>query len=203
MITLRSEYGSFLLGDFFILSPIEIPSYDEYLNNINAEQIVGLIELPAENFDSRNDPSVRLRSERDPSATSYHSQFLRLNTIDGTSWRNGGQNITWELSTDKAGFYRISFKYLQNTLKEMPVFREIKVNGKVPYLELAAYAFPYTENWLNRTLVNEEGEPLLVYLDAGTNTIELTSVLYPYRNAIEDIRSVMKAISELSLEVKN
>lgn len=202
IISLNSEYGRFLLGGFYLLSPEEIPAYSAYLANLQGEEIVGLIGLPAENFYSRNDPSVRLRSERDPSASSYHSQFLRLNTIDGTSWRNGGQSIAWKLETEEAGFYRISFKYLQNTLKEMPVFREIKVNGKVPYLELAAYAFPYTENWLNRTLVDEKGETLLIYLEEGINTIELTSVLYPYRNAIEDLRSVMNEISALALEVK-
>lgn len=201
-ITLRCGFGSFLLGDFFILVPEKIPSYQEYLESLEGEEFRGLLELPAENLYARNDPSLRLRSERDPSATSYHSQFLRLNAIDGASWRNGGQGISWRAVTEEAGLYRISFKYLQNTLKEMPVFREIKINGRVPYKELSAYAFPYTEVWLNRTLTGSEGEPLLVHLEKGENIIELTGVLYPYRNAVEALRSVMGEITELALEIK-
>lgn len=202
LITISGVSGTFLLGDFYIYAPLEIPTYQAYLQSHQSIEYSGLLELPSENYLSRNDPSLRLRSERDPSASSYHSQFLRLNAIDGASWRNGGQSVSWSVVTEEAGLYRISFKYLQNTLKEMPVFREIKINGQIPFKDLVSYAFPYTETWLNRTLVSSSGEPLLVYLEKGENIIEVTSVLYPYRNAVEAIKAVMAEITALALEVK-
>ena len=165
-ITLRCGFGSFLLGDFFILVPEKIPSYQEYLESLEGEEFRGLLELPAENLYARNDPSLRLRSERDPSATSYHSQFLRLNAIDGASWRNGGQGISWRAVTEEAGLYRISFKYLQNTLKEMPVFREIKINGRVPIRNFRPMLSLYG-GLAEQDAHGSEGEPLLVHLEKG------------------------------------
>jgi hypothetical protein len=87
-----------------------------------------------------------------------------------------------------SGYYHLSFKYRQYLIKDMSVFRKIKINGEVPYDFLESYAFPYTMSFINRTLVDENDEPLKVYLEAGVNTITIEAVNYPYRQTIETIQ---------------
>ena len=201
-ITIQCISGSFLLGNIYLSTPSKIASYQAYLSKHQVDKVNDYLEIAAEDINFRNDPSIRLRSERDPSATNYHTQYLMLNVIDGSSWRNGGQGISWVVDAPKSGLYQLSFKYLQNTLKNLPQFREIKINGEIPYQELACYAFPYTRNWINRTLSDNNGNPYLVYLNKGENEIEITSVSYPYRNLIENVRDIMNEISSFSLEIK-
>ena len=201
-ITIFAVSGNFYIADIMLKTPQRIQSYEEYRSRHAQAKVQGYIEIPVENFHGRNDPSIRLRSERDSSATSYHVRYQRLNVVDGVSWCNGGQEIEWSFPIERAGLYQLSFKYRQDHLKDMPVFRQIKINEQIPYDELTAYPFPYAAGWVNRTVTGPDGESRFVYLPAGENTISLTVVLYPYRHAIETIRVLMNEITDLSLAVK-
>ncbi|MBU1142217.1 MAG: hypothetical protein KKH92_01075, partial [Firmicutes bacterium] len=192
-----------LIGQAYFVKETVIPSYEQYLEQYpNANVIQDSITVSAREMASRNDPSIRLRPEQDPSNLYYNTQFLRLNTIFGDSWQNSGQAVTYEIETEEAGFYHLSFKYRQYLIKDMQVFRKIKINGEIPFDSLEAYPFPYTTSFINRTLVDSSNEPLKIYLEAGTNTITLEAVNYPYRQTLETIQYVMSEIQGLSLDIK-
>ncbi|MFH0767132.1 MAG: extracellular solute-binding protein [Bacillota bacterium] len=87
-------------------------------------------------------------------------------------------------------------------IKDMPVFRKIKIDGDVPFDLLESYAFPYTVSFSNRSLVDENNEFLKIYLGAGSHELSLEAVNYPYRQTIETIQYVMNEIQELSLSIK-
>lgn len=202
-ITLEHVSGEYLIGQVHFVQVDETPSYEAYLNQYpNATVINQLVQVSAKDLASRNDASIRLRAERDPSSLHYDTQFLKMNTIFGDSWQNGGQAVTYEIEVETAGFYHISFKYRQYMIKDMPVFRKIYVNGEVPFDLLESYAFPYTTSFMHRTLTDENNDALKIYLEAGTNTITLEAVLYPYRNTIESIKYIMSEIQDLALRIK-
>ncbi len=192
-----------LIGQFYFVKQEEIMTYEAYLNQHASASLVNTkIQVSARQMISRNDPSIRLRPEQDPSNLFYNTQFLRLNVIFGDSWQRAGQAVTYHVETETAGFYHLSFKYRQYLIKDMPVFRKIKINGEVPFDLLESYAFPYTTSFLNRTLMSPDEEPLLIYLNAGINEITLEAVNYPYRQVIEVLQYVMTQIQGLSLDVK-
>src|SRR5690606_11949339 len=120
-----------------------------------------------------------------PSHTYYDTQFLKLNVIFSESWQNGGQSVTYKVNAPFDGYYELSVKYRQNLMKDIPVFRKVKIDGKVPFDLLNAYAFPFTLSFVNRTLTDEDGKPLSIYLTKGDHEITFEAVLYPYRFAIE------------------
>ena len=153
-------------------------------------------------MDGRSEPSIRLRSEQDPSNIYYDTQHLELNTIFSESWQNGGQSVTYKFNVSETAMYKLSFKYRQNLVSDMPVFRQIKINGEVPFDLFESYAFPYTTGFLNRKVVDENNEDVLIYLEAGENEVTLEAVNYPYRTVIEKIREIMGEIQQLALEVK-
>jgi hypothetical protein len=203
IIQINYVNAQLLIGQAYFVKERIIPSYQEYLAQYpNTSVINDSITVSAREMLHRNDPSIRLRPEQDPSNLYYNTQFLRLNTIFGDSWQNSGQAVTYEIEAEEAGFYHLTFKYRQYLIKDMQVFRKIKINGEIPFDSLEAYPFPYTTSFLNRTLVDHTNEPLKIYLEKGSNTITLEAVNYPYRQTLETIQYVMSEIQGLSLDIK-
>jgi len=201
-ITIEYVNARLLIGAFHYVLNESIPTYEDYLLNNSGNLIDEKITIASRHMLHRNDPSIRLRPEQDPSNIYYNTQFLRLNVIFGDSWQNSGQSITYEVETEQAGYYHLSFKYRQYLIKDLPVFRKIKVNGEVPFDYLESYAFPYTTSFLNRTLVGSDGEPLMIYLESGKNEITLEAVNYVYREVVEVLQYTMNEIRNLALDVK-
>ncbi|MBI9009439.1 MAG: extracellular solute-binding protein [Tenericutes bacterium] len=193
--------GTILLGNLYIKSVESTKTYEEYLEDNVSEMASGLVIQGAENILFKTSPSITLDSERDPSATSYDTQYLRLNAVDGSSFEQGNDELIYELVVPETGYYNLALKYRQDYLMQMPVFREIKFDGVVPFTDMEAYAFPYTSTYENLVLNNGD-EDFLFYLTEGTHTVSLRVVLDPYRNAYENIVGVMDEINDLSLEIK-
>lgn len=201
-VTINCVGGDILLGKIFITAVSTIPSYEDYLSQNPAEMAsADTIVIGAEELLYKTNPSVTLASERDPSATSYDTQYLRLNSIDGYSFRSGNDEIFYQIEIEESGYYYLGFKYRQDYLMQMPVFREIKINGEVPFEEVAVYPFAYAPEYQNLILNNGE-EDFKFFLEEGTHLLSLRVVMEPYRNAYENILGVMNAINELSLEIK-
>ncbi len=202
-ITISFVNQEVLIGQVYYINNVSYQSYESYLDMYpNAEVIDDQIMISARNILYRNNPSIRLRTEQDPSNMYYDTQFLRLNVIFGDSWQNSGDKVTYEVEVEKSGFYHLSFKYRQYMIKDLPVYKKISIDGEVPFDLFESYAFPYTTNFINRTLTDENNEFIKVYLEAGTHEITLESVNYPYRDIIETVQYVMQNIQSLSLEIK-
>jgi len=203
VVTIETVDGLCLLGAVRYVMPEELPSYADYLAiHGDAPVIDENLKYSARGIYERSDPSIRLRTEQDPAALSYDTDTLRLNTVFGDSWRTGGQSISYDFTIPTTGYYHLSFKYRQYNLRDMPTFRDILIDGAIPFDELSTYAFPYTTNFLNRTLIDETGAPLKIYLTAGEHVVTFRAVAYPYRQAIETIQYLMNRIQTLALNVK-
>ncbi len=201
--TMRIECigGEILLGNIYIKSIVDVPNYEDYLIDNPSQMSDELVSQGAENILYKSNPSITLNSERDPSATSYDTQYLRLNSIDGYSFRQGNDEIIYNLQVPETGYYFLALKYRQDYLMQMPVFREIKIDGEVPFEEVAIYPFSYTSTYENIVL-NDGEENFKFYLTAGDHEVSFRVVLDPYRNAYENIIGVMNEINSLSLEIK-
>jgi hypothetical protein len=203
IVTIGYVNAEILIGQVFYVAEDSLPTYEEYLAVHGTSPVVDdEIIVSAREIASRNDPSIRLRAEQDPSNLYYDTQSLILNVIFGDTWQQGGQSLTYQVTVETSGYYRMSFKYRQYTMQDMATFREIRVDGEIPFDLLSCYAFPYTTQFVNRTLTDDSGQPLAVWLDAGVHTLTLTAVNYPYRTTVETLQYVMKKIQTLALNVK-
>ncbi|MGB0175388.1 MAG: hypothetical protein ACPF9F_03670, partial [Acholeplasmataceae bacterium] len=195
--------SSVLISEVKYVISHDIPNYDTYISSFDGATIIDdLLMVSARDMAERSDPSIRLRVEQDPSNMYYDTQQLKLNTIFGDSWENGGQSITYEIDVDTTGLYQLSFKYRQYLLKDMPVFRRIYINGEVPFDAFDTVAFPHTMSFINRTMTQSDGTPYYVHLESGVNTITLEAVSHPYKTAIETMKYIMNEIQSLALDIK-
>jgi hypothetical protein len=188
-VTLQFVNAPFLIGAIESIRYEQLPTYETYRSRQPDAPFVNELKMiSARSIVTRSDSSIRLRTEQDASAMAYDTQFLRLNTIFGDSWEKGGQSITYAINTPTRGFYQLSFKYRQYLLNDMLSHRRMLINGQVPFDAMEAFPFPYTMQFRNRTLKDEQGDAYWFYLPEGINTITLEAVNYPYRRAIETIQ---------------
>ncbi len=201
-IEIITRRGAIELGAVDIRVPSTPPTYEAYLNMHDGELMreVDLV-IGAEDMHAKTNPSTRLHSINDPSATRYDTRFRRLNALDGYSFRHGNNTITYQVDVPEAGFYHLGFKYQQNFLMQMPVFREIRINGEIPFEDAAMVPFNHSSTYTN-TLINRGEDPFKFYFEAGLNTVSIRVVLEPYRHAYENISVIMDEITDLSLEIK-
>ena len=202
-IELTHQRGAFVLAGVTLKTPRNLPTYEAYLaQHPNASLQTGTLTIVgAEELAGKTNPSTRLRSERDPAATRYDTRFLRLNAIDGFSVRQGNSTLTFEVEVPTAGFYHLGFRVRQNFLQQMPVFREISINGEVPFDAMRAVPFHYSTQFEN-VLIGDGETPYQFFLEAGVNTITLRTVMDPYREAFINILTMMEEITELSLDIR-
>lgn len=186
-----------------ILHPIvELIHYEDYIALFDHEinQVETLI-LEAEYYSQKSDPSIKLGFDSNPSSTPYSTYDRLLNIIDPSTFNAGGQSITYDFNINTAGYYQISLKYLQNILINLPVFRDISIDGDILFQELKDYVFNYDTKWQMETLGNDETN-YYFFFTAGTHSITLTASLDRNRPAIESLTSVMKQINQIAMEVK-
>ena len=199
-ITFRLKSGEVYVGQIRLSKPENLLNYDDYLELNQADLLGEEIMISASELKYKNTPSIRLRSETDPSALVYDTESMKLNAIDGYSYRNGNNEITYEINVTKTGYYYLGIKYRQDYLMQMPSFRELKIDGKIPFEEASMLTFHYTKDYQNQLFGNDE--PFMFYLEKGVHNISLRVVLEPYRDAYETLIGIMDDITDLSLEIK-
>jgi ABC-type glycerol-3-phosphate transport system substrate-binding protein len=195
--------GELYFGDVSITPPTYIPTYEEYLasNNYSEVEIEPLF-INATDYVEKNSSYVRLTAYGSPSVAPYDSVNKKLNTIDGNAWYKAGQEVTYNVVVEESGLYDLTFHYA-NFKPDFNVFRSIKVNGEIPYRELASYQFENTDNDFKNETLTSDGERLLVYLEAGSQGNDITiraehSELAMY---LKDIQLLIDHINQFALEI--
>lgn len=189
--TLRIGYvdQNLLIGKVTVRAPEELPTYAEVKAQYDAAgykeaSIAEPIKFQAEDAGRRNSSIIRRESESDPKCqpSSYSNRVL--NIIGGGRWSEGNQSLSWTFNVTEPGLYRINMKARQNYNEGMPSYRQIAIDGKVPFQELEEYAFPYQDGWEACTLKDNDGNPYLFYFDAGEHEITMTVKVGPIRDVV-------------------
>ena len=191
------QEGKVLLGALTLEAPCEIPSYE---GSEKAEGN-GLITIEAEDFYERNDSSIHATGEYSSKINPLNVKTTVLNLIDEHSFNEAGQTVTYKFDVVTAGYYYIGMNYRQSEKNDFPVFVDWRIDGEIPNEAFYSYAVEACNNFKTRTLKDENGEKLSVYLEPGEHTISLTISAENLRYALEKVDEIMSGISDLSLEV--
>ena len=97
-----------------------------------------------------------------------------LNVMGARRWKSGNQSITWKFNIEEDGLYKISMRLMQNYDDGLPSYRQIIIDGKIPFEELKAYKFEFVKDWREEILEDENGEPYLFYFTKGEHEITMT-----------------------------
>ena len=196
-VTVTLKEGTRLLGTFKLTAK---PQVEAYTGSERAEGD-GFIEIQAEDFTYRNASSIHATCEYDPNLYPYQAGNRIMNTVDSTSFSEGGQQISYQFTVEKEGNYYLAFHYSQSDKSDFPVFMNIRIDGELPNTEFENCAFAYKKDYNLYTLLDSEGNKISVPLGAGQHTISMQISMEPLRNALETIEQIMGKVNDLSLEV--
>ncbi len=201
-ITLTRIKGDFLLGDFTVIGTMEWPTYDAYLGAGQAADTETLITCETEIPAAKSSSSIQAGVSRDLYVTPFSIRIMKLNVLSGYSWSSERETVWYDVFVETAGFYQLTFKVLQNVIANSAVFRTLYVNGVIPFAEAATLGIGFSPKWQNYSPADPKGEPYLFWLEAGTNSIAIAVNLAPYRDTFYAVKSVLKSVNQLSLDIK-
>ena len=206
-IRLSYIFEPVMLGGIKFKPIQQYKSYSQYFDEITNKGI-GVAEykgedimFEAENYVvEKNDQMIRREENQDPAVSPISRGKRKLNIFGGWRWRKENQSATWEFEVPEDGLYNIGIKIEQTNGHGLPVYRRIEIDGKVPFVELNEYMFPYNIKWQMITLGNEDHD-YLFYLTKGTHTITMTSTMSTMSDLLIAIENSTKVLSKILQKV--
>ncbi|MDQ0875264.1 hypothetical protein QFZ77_003923 [Paenibacillus sp. V4I3] len=160
------------------------------------------IVIEAEQLLWKNDSSISLAYDNDIASTPSVRGHITYNVIDGSRWSSNNQEISWNIDVPETGYYKIAMRAEQSYVSNRSSFRQIKINGKVPFAELKAYRFMYASGWKGITLADDRDNPYEFYLEKGTNTISMRVTWAPLSSIASDLDHTIGELSKLSADLR-
>ena len=120
---------------------------------------------------------------------------IRINTIGGDRWQMPGQWLSWKVTVDSDGLYKLGIKARQNLISGAASTRALYINGEIPFGEAGSIKFQYDTAWSMTFLKNGE-EDMLFPLKAGENEIKLLVTLGDLGGLQQEVNDCMMQLNE-------
>lgn len=206
-VTLVYEEKDMWVGDLYVKSAERLQSYEEVLKEYEKKGYTPVADeaLKFEAEDTvawSNDVTIRRTNSSDVTVTPYDYQKKLLNSYGGGRWSAGGQAVCWTISVPKSGLYKLGLRALTNFTDGLPVYRQIAIDGKVPFSQMLSYKFPYNASFDTMEIADGDGNAYLFYLEEGEHTLTMTTKQGEMTQVINSIKKDMALLSDMQLEIK-
>lgn len=207
-VTFRYVDEPMFVSSFYLAAPESVATYADVLAKWKSEGKTGngkTLTFEAENFDRVTEKTasvIGVEASGDPSASPSSPYNVQMNYIGGAGFKSGNQSITWNFRTESAGYYKLGLRLAQWYNDGLPSFRQIKIDGTVPFAEWDCYSFTYSDNWYSKVVDNADGQPYLVWLEAGDHTLTMTVKMGPYADIEEVLSTTTQDMSALIRRIK-
>ena len=203
-ITLTSKREPVVLGEMKLFQTQPLSTYSEYhaiyteLGAVVQEQHQ---TIEAEEALLKSSPSLNPIAEYSTMKFSPYESFItRYNAIGGNNWRIAGDEISWNINVAQSGFYKITFKAMQNFSNGQSTTRTLKINGEIPFSEATQVEFKYNSNLQYVTLGGKK-TPTYVFLEAGDNLITLQANIGTYGDIVQRVNVLIQSFRTFYREV--
>lgn len=188
------------------VAPKAYPSYAEALANWQAAGYAAVskdtvVKLQAEDSAWRSENVIRRESDADPLTEPKSGAERVLNIVGGYRWRLGNAAVSWKIDVPESGLYAIHFKVLQTTDPGMPSYRQIMIDGEIPFEEMKLYSFPYDSHWYGDTLRGADDKPYQFYLEKGEHILTATVKLGPIGEIMRRTEKDTTYLGQLEREI--
>ena len=198
VLTIQGIRAPVAIGGIRFYNAEQPISYAEYAQGVSAAASpdISCVVIEAEHAFTKTSLQLYPICDRsDPKTSPSDPIAKKLNSIGGENWSNSDQSITWEFDVPEDGFYKIAFRYLQNYLRGMMVYRQIEIDGEILFSEMDQMPFPYGVSWQCKTL--GDTEPCAIYLTKGRHTITLTPTTGELARLMANVDSIVSSLNML------
>lgn len=186
-----------VLDDILLWNRKEAPTYAEYRAKAANDSQTDEIFVEAEDCIRQSDSTVMpVAVHSDPLMSPYSAKNLLINCI-GSTWSDQGQWLEWNIKVKTTGWYSLTFRYRQNSLKGLSVGRRLTIDGEIPFMEAEYISFPYSNSWTTMTVRDNDSQPYWFYLTQGDHTIRLETVLGQMADIIREVDDIVYDLNVL------
>lgn len=201
-ITIENNDQDILLSRVMLTKLPKIDTYETYSAVYDGSTPSQSIIIEGENYIAKSDSYVRTKADINSSCYPYSSFQKLLNAVDYYSWKTAGQRIVWQFEVQEAGWYNIAFHYTQSQKEGQAVYRNIEIDGRLPFAEAKEVGFGYTgSSYANKTL-QVNGENAKVYLTEGKHTISMYTSVPSMAPIVEEINAISSELSAIGLDLQ-
>ncbi len=157
-----------------------------------------LIVIQGEQIYSRNESSIRGAGEFNARLTPYSNDHRVINFLDGASFDEAGEMVTWKFTVAETGWYYLGAYYRQNARADFPTYVDVLIDGRIPTTAGQKVAFPYTTSFDVMQAKGADGDPLTFYLEAGEHELSFrinAECMTPLYKTIDALLSDINAMS--------
>lgn len=203
-ISITNNTQPIVLKAVYLVKEKKVQSYKEYAEKYSGKSKgSGLVSIEAENYIAKSDSFIRVSNTQNPALHPYSTNEKRLNVIEGASWKEAGQKVMWEFEVENSGLYSLGFTYAQNTKQGMSVFRNIEIDGVMPFSELKDYPFQYTGlKYKNIIASDKNGQEFKFWFDKGKHTIAMEADAQPIESVTKELKDIMLQINATGIDIK-
>lgn len=202
-ITVLPVDGSFELKSLSLSAPKVVKNYNEMdINSSSNTSKNDIIVIEGEKADLVSDYWLIPRSDS-TSASIYPvcRTVDRINYIGGSTWKNPGEKISWNINVKKTGYYQLGFSYKQSDVINASTYRTLRIDGEIPFKEAEEIPFGYSTNWETSTFSDAEEKPYLVYLTEGDHIISLTVTSGPIYDVSMLLKETVAELGDIYMDI--
>jgi len=161
-----------------------------------------LIVIEAEQIAARNESSIRGAGEFNARLNPYSNDYRKVNFLDGASFDEAGDMVTWRFTVEESGWYNLGAYYRQSARADFPTYVDIYVDGVIPHQGAQRVAFDYSTSFTHMQAMAGE-EALKLYLEKGEHTLSFCINSAHLTPVYETIDVLLEEINDLSNDVKS
>ena len=180
-ITISGLTEALVVSKIALTAPDKVKSYADVKSEYKTkgyESISGKdIIIEGEKADLKTSRAISPKTDNTTAKiTPSSSTHQLLNYIGGSNWKGVGEEVTWKFNVEESGLYKIGTLYKQDQNINMYSYRQIKIDGKVPFEECNNIKFQYGTDW-NTVILGNGEEVYEFWLEKGEHTLSMTSTL--------------------------
>jgi len=178
-------------------------SYSDYIKNIKGSAVRDTITIEGENYSAKSDSIVRASCVNIAGMHPYNTYNRLINNLNGSSWSSAGQKIIWEFEVENDGIYNLSFRFCQNSSTNKKIYRDIEIDGFVPFKEFENVSFEQTssQKYSETTIKDENNNPYSIYLSKGKHTISMNATMAPAVDLYNKLNDIISRMNELGTSI--
>ena len=203
-LTLRLDEAALVLKSLTFRNPAQAPTYQEALTAWGAQDSSGYMGVfEAEKSYLKN--GLTLFATYDTAqvhVTPSSPKVVNYNTIGKNTWKDIGQEITWEFTVPQDGYYYLAFKVKQYDKTNSYSARSVTVDGLTLFRDMEVQKYAYNNKWFIQCLQSQTHEPLKVYLTAGTHVLGMKATMdAEYAQILREVDAVSRELQEWYREI--
>ena len=201
-VTLEMKEEAFILAEIKLCPPEKTEDYRTVsagyseFDRYSGDPVI----IQGEDAAVKTSNSLIPKSDNSPHLTPASPRNLVINYIGSGNWSTPGQVLTWKFNAPKTGLYKLGFKYKQSQLVNGISYRYLKIDGKTPFTEARAIAFPYKTGWQISEYA-DNGEAYLFYLTEGPHELSLDVTMADTAELYSRLKDIVTAIGNLYIQI--